>query len=299
MARKDLKEEAGAIMLEVIAVLSLMGLMGTVLYRQIYQRNQELHNIQMASEIRVIKDAFAAWIQSNAVPISTYCKPDGHEAWTCFSAQLENVLPDKKSLSDEIANFLPEGYFFGEGNLEDNYYFKVMGYLRGSDEDPITTYYGVVIPKEGVLPDAGMESNTWNFRRAARIAMLVGIDGGAYGKGITLEEGGAVVAGAVGTWSFPAYGGSGILEDLPVTGNKTENWKENIPIYVALTGLDVFQPEIDIPEGEVGLRQDWNLALSNAAVYGLFEAGARKAVIISGILTIKQLRAVLKWSKMI
>ena len=36
-------------MLEVVAVLALMGVMGSMLFRQIYQRNQELHNIQMAT----------------------------------------------------------------------------------------------------------------------------------------------------------------------------------------------------------------------------------------------------------
>ena len=34
--------ERGSVMLEVIAVLALMGVMGAMLYRQIYQRNQEL-----------------------------------------------------------------------------------------------------------------------------------------------------------------------------------------------------------------------------------------------------------------
>ena len=59
------KLEQGAIMLEVVAVLALMGLMGAIMFRQIYLRNQELHNIQMASEIRMVKEGFSAYIQAN------------------------------------------------------------------------------------------------------------------------------------------------------------------------------------------------------------------------------------------
>ena len=39
--KKNKDNERGSIMLEVIAVLALMGVMGAMLFRQISQRNQE------------------------------------------------------------------------------------------------------------------------------------------------------------------------------------------------------------------------------------------------------------------
>ena len=67
------RSESGSIMLEVVAVLALMGVMGAMLFRQVYQRNQELHNIQMASEIRTVKEAFSAYIHSNRASVSRGC----------------------------------------------------------------------------------------------------------------------------------------------------------------------------------------------------------------------------------
>ena len=70
---KNKKAQNGSVMLEVIAVLALMGVMGAMLFRQIYQRNQELHNIQMASEIRTVKEAFSAYIQSHRTELLASC----------------------------------------------------------------------------------------------------------------------------------------------------------------------------------------------------------------------------------
>ncbi len=258
--RKNLISESGAIMLEVVAVLSLMGLMGTMLFRQMYVRNQELHNIQMASEIRVVKDAFAAWIQAQSSRLGTICEV-GNELTDV------HICPLTDGDINDIKTFLPEGYFSDEtvgasldrGEvLANNFILKLVGYRRGTAASNILTYYGVVIPDPSILPDQGETDNgSWNFRRAARVAMLIGIDGGAYDPAITGDE----IAGAVGTWHLP-------IVNLIDTANI------NIPTYVAITGTDVFQPEIDVPDVRIGLPEHWNLALHDATAYGKFTAGA-------------------------
>ena len=58
------KNERGSIMVEVIAVLALMGVMGTLLFRQVARRNEELDNVNLASEIRMVKEATTAYIQA-------------------------------------------------------------------------------------------------------------------------------------------------------------------------------------------------------------------------------------------
>ena len=253
MKRKNLISESGAIMLEVVAVLSLMGLMGAMLFRQMYVRNQELHNIQMASEIRVVKDAFAAWIQAESTRLGVTCP-------VASALDATNTCAVTDDEIDAIKDFLPEGYFSNEDGaaidrgaiLKDNYILKLVGYRRGNKEPGILTYYGVVIPNpEVTLPS----DESWNFRRAARVAMLIGVDGGAYDRSITEN----LIAGAVGTWNLPA---EGLIED------------ENIPTYVAITGTDVFQPEIDIPDLKLGLPEHWDVAIQNQTAYGVFTAGA-------------------------
>lgn len=258
--RKGMKTQAGAIMLEVVAVLSLMGLMGAMLFRQMYLRNQELHNIQMASEIRLVKEAFSSWIQANAVPLTQYCSLD--------PTDFDNVQPctywSASTLAGLVDDYLPDGYLWeGGSNLEDNYDLKLFGYYRGEDlARAIPSYYGVIVPKPNVLPDGG-NGDTWNFRRAARVAMLIGIDGGAYDPTITSGD----IAGAVGTWSLEA---SGIIDSNNV-GNVCDG--NDCPTHVAITGLDVFQPEVELPPVNVKMQEDVDLALHNAHVYGAFTAG--------------------------
>ena len=101
--------ERGAIMLEVIAVLSLMGLMGAMLFRQIYKRNQELQNIQMASEIRVVKEAFSAYIQANGAEISC---PNLSVAMAPQHCEVPG-----KTLAEVVKDYLPTGFLpsAGEG----------------------------------------------------------------------------------------------------------------------------------------------------------------------------------------
>ena len=153
--------ESGAIMLEVVAVLSLMGLMGTMLFRQIYLRNQELHNIQMASEIRLVKEAFAAWIQASDAAVRRLCRlPENtNEVHVCD-------LTDDTALK-QIANFLPEGYLSesSEDSLDQemsaSYDFFLTAYYRGvGTGSEMPTYYGVVVPKIDILPDRGEETST-------------------------------------------------------------------------------------------------------------------------------------------
>ena len=266
---KKLVSESGAIMLEVVAVLSLMGLMGTMLFRQIYLRNQELHNIQMASEIRLVKEAFAAWIQARHSQLPAICpKPDSYDRVHSCNVSDAHIM--------QISQFLPEGYFVDDNEvradkedvLRENYTLKLVSYWRGLEDEAILTYYGVVVPSLDILPDKGEETTTWNFRRAARVAMLIGVDGGAYDPRITGDS----IVGAVGTWSLPigdadaAYDDSGTNQPLLDEQDK--------PLYVAITGIDVFQPEIEVPDlGGWGLPDPWNLATQNSVAYGYFVAG--------------------------
>ena len=158
--------ESGAIMLEVIAVLSLMALMGAALFRQIYLRNQELSNVQMASEIRVVKEAFAAWIQAHPELKSNN---NYRERWY-------RVTNDMDALT-EIATYLPLAYdellcTYTTNAADEEVCNVSINYALFGRCDPLgpndgyTRCVGLVVPYANTLP----EDADWNFRRAAHVA---------------------------------------------------------------------------------------------------------------------------------
>lgn len=243
------KLQRGSIMLEVIAVLALMGVMGAMLFRQIYQRNQELHNIQMASEIRTVKEAFAAYIQAYAADIQTKChdsipSPGSDEVKPCSAL----------NLAEGIKEYLPDGWFTGDA-LGDYYHFTLWFY-RQRDASQAVKMYGVIAPTDKTLPATG-----WNFKRAARVSLLIGADGGAYASGITNGD----IAGSLGTWHLKAD------PDDPRSYNPEDyGLVTDKPTYVAMTGLDNFTPEYDKEEVRVNLQKVLNLQISDLNAYHLF-----------------------------
>ena len=261
--------EKGSIMLEVIAVLALMGVMGAMLFRQIYQRNQELHNIQMASEMRTIKEAFSAYIQAERSILLSDCAPvdcDPSESICLCDGLSSNTLAGERVSGDltGVQAYLPDGWFCppdgGTCNPElwKYYHFSLWTY-RQSEATQKTILYGVIIPKQETLPSPG---TGWNFKRAARVALLIGADGGVYGSDITELQ----IAGALGTWHLP------MVYDSMCRGVA----QCPDPTYVAITPMDIFTPEYELPDGKVGLREDWILATKELHAWDKFSAGSQK-----------------------
>ena len=257
------KNESGSIMLEVVAVLALMGVMGAMLFRQIYQRNQELHNIQMASEIRTVKEAFSAYIQANRASVTGICESCSGCAADLSAGKIVSCGQTSAQIASKICEYSPDGWF-GEdldacsdstSGLPNRYKFKTFAYKDANDR---TTVYGIVAPTENTLPTTG-----WNFKRAARVALLVGADGGAYSSQIT----GDYVNGSLGSWELP------VSEITIVKTSDSDCTVSGCPTYVAMTGIDIFAPEYEAPEGAVGLPQEWNLALKNLHAYNYFSVG--------------------------
>ncbi len=246
------KIQRGSIMLEVIAVLALMGVMGAMLFRQIYQRNQELHNIQMASEMRTVKEAFSAYIQAQRAELITMCDAINITPNPCtnVSGNVSTFLAG--DVNRGIRSYLPAGWF-SDNNLQDYYTFSLWAYKQ-NDVTKKTILYGVIVPTQMTLPTTG-----WNFKRAARVALLIGADGGVYQDAMTGHN---LIAGALGTWHLD-------LDDKMCDDSECPE-----PTYVAITSMDIFTPEYELPEGEVNLPEKWSLALEKAHAWNQFSAGA-------------------------
>lgn len=165
------KQEKGSILMEVIAVVAVLGVMGPLLFKQVSDRNTEIENINIASEVRTIKEAFSAYIMSYKADIIASCTTDG----VC-----ENVN------TADVQRFLPAGF----SSTLDDYNLKL---LRTTMTDGSIQLQGFIIPE---LDNMGLEGMT--VRQAGRIANLIGADGGI--KRRSSNE----INGTGGSWSLEA-----------------------------------------------------------------------------------------------
>ncbi len=200
--------ERGAIMLEVIAVLALIGAMGTLLFRQVLMRNQEVDNVNMATEARIMKESTLAYIQADRALLlqnTTLNPPDGNGG--C-------IVPNQ----DDVAAFIPDGYVELNSSdqfegIIDYYNITLCSYKPTDETEPVM--YGIIVPKAELLP------SEMNLKRASRVAALIGSGGGVWPS--QNEE----LSGTMGGWHLPPDG-------LTYPGT---------PTFVAITGMDIFVPE--------------------------------------------------------
>lgn len=207
------KNERGSIMVEVIAVLALMGVMGTLLFRQVARRNEELDNVNLASEIRMVKEATTAYIQA-------------------YKTELENKCLNKFDWEADraaINMFMPETWACDtDGNIDDKTClindFNIQIYCYTVDEQmaPRKAFYAIIWPQKDYLP------NNFSILRAGRVANLIGSDGGVYDDNTLM--------GTMGAWEISC-------DSVACPGYTT---------YVATTGMDVYVPESETaPENAI------------------------------------------------
>ncbi|MBR4927478.1 MAG: hypothetical protein IKY98_04035, partial [Alphaproteobacteria bacterium] len=208
------KQEKGAIMVEVLAVLALIGVMGPMLYNQVVARNQEISNVNIAAEMRAIKEAMSAVIAADGAFLGEACTEAGDAPTRCV-----NSADDFRA---NVESFLPVGM---EGMVDSgDYDVKLYGYRATvSSGDERTFVFGVV--------SYANPPTVWNFKRAARVASLIGADGGVR------EPGGVDLIGTNGTWQL-----KGIGADFTCNLDNEEN------VVVATTALDTFDPDLGITD---------------------------------------------------
>lgn len=207
------KNERGSIMVEVIAVLALMGVMGTLLFRQVARRNEELDNVNLASEIRMVKEATTAYIQAYKTELESKClnKPD----WAADKAAINMFMPETWACDTD-------------GNIDDKTClindFNIQIYCYTVDEQmaPRKAFYAIIWPQKDYLP------NNFSILRAGRVANLIGSDGGV--------EDDNTLTGTMGAWEISC-------DSVACPGYTT---------YVATTGMDVYVPESETaPENAI------------------------------------------------
>ena len=180
-----MRTQKGSLMIEVIAVLGLIALITPVLFRQIARRNEDIVAMQVASEMRAVKDALAAYIQAYEQNIAENCDlgswvEDDEDDEDKKYYKYKEVLVEKTCRGDaikaDVLEFYAGGLDAGEVMMED-YGLGIYGYtvpanVEISDTEEIKIYrpvlYGVVYQK--------VSEET--LRMASKIAGLIGLDGG-------------------------------------------------------------------------------------------------------------------------
>ena len=234
------KNELGSIMVEVIAVLGLLGVMGTLLFRQVQQRQDELTNVNIATEARLVKDATMAYIQADRAQLETYfCKDATTEPDT------QAVRPADR---DGIHNMFPEQYrsTVNEQNIIDDYEIYLSCYIVDPNLAPRPALYATLIYNPNTFP------LRWNLRRAARVANIIGTDGGI------LMGGDTTLHGTQGAWEVAC-------DNVMKCANKKTT-------FVVTTGMDIYLPELEqTPDNTVDIPD--RLALSDLHAMNYFSVG--------------------------
>lgn len=233
--------ERGAIMVEILAVLALIGVMGPVLFRQVLTRNQEISNVNMASEMRTIKEAMSAMISADGAVLGAKCDPQSSSAALCST-------PTNSELVSSLESFLPAGIV--DMGIIDDYNVYLYGYQADfgvtGQPDVRNMVYGVILPKEDALPTSG-----WNFKRASRVASLIGADGGV------VDRDTSYFVGTNGGWQLPMGGIPDVTYETPIV----------------TTAFDTFNPDIGMVAPNAVSAPD-DLAFKRLHAWQYFSVGS-------------------------
>lgn len=209
------KNERGSIMVEVIAVLALMGVMGTLLFRQVARRNEELDNVNLASEIRMVKEATTAYIQAYKTELENKClnAPD----WLADKADINMFMPETWACDTD-------GDISDKTCLINDFDIRIYCYTVDEQMAPRKAFYAIILPQQNYLP------NNFSILRAGRVANLIGSDGGVYDD--------KTLMGTMGAWE--------------ISCDSVKCPKDDYATYVATTGMDVYVPESETaPENAI------------------------------------------------
>ena len=222
------KQEKGSVLIEVIAVVALLGVMGPLLFKQVADRNEEVENINIASEMRIMKEAFSSYLMSY------------HSEITCTE---KVCTPDLNT----IASYLPSGF---EGTMN-GYHFSI---IKDSSKKGNSSLQGFIIPDLTTLNLEGL-----SLKRVARIATLIGADGGI------LRKGNDEINGTGAAWQLE----KSKLTDAGILFSDDDH------TFIATTGIDTYVPTVkyeDFDQSNI-LMPDMGYASKRLHAWNLFSVG--------------------------
>lgn len=224
-------DQRGALMVEAIALLGLMTMISPMIVRQTSERTTEMEDVAVAGQMKTIKNSVENYIQANYTQIVK--EKSGDNQQSTFKKEIK---------FNDLKSFLPASYIESDNTIRGNklmdefkmgLYAKCSAKELGSDGKECaslgpsckcTNYriVGLVLggQKDGEIPD----------KRAARIASMLGADGGymrtkAVVDAVSATEEGAAgamkkVLGAQGMWEIGDIGDYDISYDAGSQGGR-------------------------------------------------------------------------------
>lgn len=199
-------DERGALMIEAIALLGLMTMMSPMVVRQTADRTVEMEDVAVAGQMKTLKDALSNWIEANYASISDACKAGGTIA-VAGGASCANAADSHFAVPVAgLAPYLPATYletttsnnsttFRLRGNkLADGFDVGVRAQCTEARDAATSQNTCGSMGADGVY--TGLDANCKCYRykmtgvvlsngaseiddrRAARIATMIGADGG-------------------------------------------------------------------------------------------------------------------------
>ena len=225
------KYEKGSLMIEILAVLALISLITPMLFKQVSRRNDEVTRINIATEMRAIKDGMSAYIQTYEERIAQRLGlQDGSGNYTSGAG------PKLEKFGEAEVGELVEGFLMGssakdylspeKGDYELYFYgYNVPVYVdaSGSAQQPISgdmyrpVIMGVVVQKGDAVAD--------RLSTASRIASLIGSEGGVaetagkitgIGEAWAMDIPGAKKYAVAAVTAFDADSNSKLLDNLKI-----------------------------------------------------------------------------------
>lgn len=177
--------QAGSMMIEALAMLTLISLVTPTLYKKSAERTTELQDINAATHARTLMKAVDNYTSTNYPTLLETIK--------------QNESSNSLSLSlDQIADYLPYGY--NTDSPIKNFDKPSILIQQQGNSDSLTAF--VVFPKQGDITDL----------RASRIASMIGANGGYIDK-----EGKA--KGVGGIWSLDKNSVKAICDKCDTNGS--------------------------------------------------------------------------------
>lgn len=210
-------DERGALMLEAIALLGLMTLMSPMLVKQTSEKTQEVEEVTVAGQMKMLRDAAMSYIDANLGSLGdTSASGAFGDGYTGADGEKQSLVLDNR----ELAKFLPPGFCLEENGtcvfqnrLADNYRAAIVRQhscdtrdADGKRTDECKPFDYTVLVVSGPRADNGT-ANEITDRRAMRIAAMIGADGGfipsANMAAVTGDASKISVLGAQGIWEIP------------------------------------------------------------------------------------------------
>ena len=188
--------QSGGMLLEMIAVLGLVAVSAPAIYKKNIERTEEIRDMTKASQLRVLKDAAAQYVEKQYDAI---IRDSAASHWT-----------NKKIEPAALAHYLPEGY-----KVDDDIQIYLTAKHHETDGNR----------PQGLLSAIVLDNEEVTEARGNRIARMVGVEGG-----YTMDN---KVYGNHGAWSLTSADLGGDIPEnrVAVSSTYSKNLSSSDYIY--------------------------------------------------------------------